>query len=165
METKLYQESQTVMPIMLALILSVFLICLAAFLIHETMITDHMEFMSTGGIVFMISITIMAFVSVLIFIMRINVTVTYETLRVGIFKGRLVQTEDIDSVTAEEFSAMKDFLGWGFRIGPKGFGYIAAGTNKGLRIHLKTGKSFLISTKRPFEFENAMKMALKSIRE
>jgi hypothetical protein len=69
--------------------------------------------------------------------------------------------KDIESVSTEEFSAFKDYLGWGIKIGRKGLGYIAAGTNKGLRIHFKDGKSFFISSKKAFEFESAMKMALK----
>jgi hypothetical protein len=80
------------------------------------------------------------------------------------FKGRNVPMDEIESVSQEEFSAFKDYMGWGVRIGRKGFGYIAAGTNKGLRIHLKGGKSFFISSKKIFEFESAMKMALKSVK-
>jgi hypothetical protein len=111
--------------------------------------------------VMIVSLVTMAAVSALLMILRINVTVTREHIQVGMFKGRIVPMEEIESVSVEEFSAFRDFFGWGIKIGRKGFGYISAGTNKGLRFHLKNEKSFLISTKREFEFESAVKMALK----
>jgi hypothetical protein len=72
---------------------------------------------------------------------------------------------EIGSVSKEEFSALKNYGGWGYRIGRKGVGYIAAGTNEGLRINLVGGKSFFISSKRTFEFESAMKTALKNVKQ
>jgi len=154
-----------IMPLMILLILAILFIGLTIFLLYETMVVNDMELTSTGGIITLVSIVFIFVVTAFVAILRINVNLTYKELRVGIFRGRTVPITDIDSVEIEEFRAMKDFLGWGIRISGKGLGYIAAGTDKGLRINLKTGKSFLISTKRPFEFENAMKMAINSVKE
>jgi len=164
MEGKLYYESQTVMPAWLSAITAIMCVGLSIFMIY-LLSGDDVAADSAAGIVLLVSIVMTLVLSFVLFVIRIKTTVTRTSLRVGLLKGRLVLIEDIESVSAEEFSAFKDFLGWGFRIGKKGVGYIAAGTNKGLRIHLRTGKSFLISTKRIFEFENIMKMALKNVRK
>jgi hypothetical protein len=164
-DVRIYNESNTVMPMLLGLILVIFFIGISIYILYEAVITDDIELTSAWGIALMtIAITLIVVIAAFA-VIRINVSVTHSALRVGIFKGRLVPMTDIESFAIEEFSAMKDYLGWGIRIGRRGLGYIAAGTNKGMKINLKTGRSFLISTKRPFEFENALKMALRSIQE
>ncbi|MDR0778503.1 MAG: hypothetical protein LBE48_03580 [Methanomassiliicoccaceae archaeon] len=160
MDGKLYHESQTVMPVMAALltaILSVGIVIFTAYLMG----TDAFEIGSVAGMTMIISLAAVLILSVALFFIRIKTTVTQSSLTVGMFKGRNVPISDIESVSTEDFSAFKDYLGWGIKIGRKGLGYIAAGTNKGLRIHLKGGKSFFISSKKIFEFESAMKMVLK----
>ena len=163
MRGELYRESNPIMPTMFALVTAIALIGMVILLLYFIM-AESMELDSTGGWVFMITIGIVLFVSLLLFFLRIKIVVTYESLTVGMFKGRIVSLREIDSVNREEFSAMKDYLGWGIKIGRKGLGYIVAGTDKGLRINLKTGKSFFISSKRLYEFESAVKMALKSVK-
>ena len=163
MRGELYRESNPIMPTMFALVTAIALIGMVILLLYFTM-AGSMELDSVGGWTFMITIGIVLFISILLFFMRIKIVVSYESLTVGMFKGRIVTLREIDSVTREEFSAMKDYLGWGIKIGRKGLGYIVAGTDKGLRINLKTGKSFFISSKRLYEFESALKMALKSVK-
>jgi len=164
-EVRLYYENNTVMPIMMMLILAAFFIGISIFLYYETIVVEDFGLTSTEGIILIVSMVLTLGITAAVAVIRIKTSVTYKELRVGIFKGRLVPMTDIDSVAVEEFRPMKDYLGWGIRIGRKGLGYIAAGTDKGLRINLKTGKSFLISTKRPFEFESAVNMALRSVKE
>ena len=164
MRGELYRESNPIMPTMFALVTAIALIGMVVLLLYFTM-AESMELNSAGGWTFMITIAIVLFISILLFFFRIKILVTYESLTVGMFKGRVVLLRDIDSVVTEEFSAMKDYFGWGIKIGRKGLGYVVAGTNKGLRINLKTGKSFFISSKRLYEFESALKMALKSVKQ
>jgi len=162
MEGRLYHESSTIMPLMASLILGTVFVGVAIFTIYSTMITDNIELGSAGGIGMMITAASMLILSVVLFLLRIKITVTYDSLNVGMFKGRTVPMKEIHSVAAEDFSALKDYFGWGLKVGRKGFGYIVAGTNRGLRINLTDGKSFFISSKRTFEFESAMNMALKA---
>ena len=164
MEMRLYHESNTVMPVMLALILAIVFIGLTIFLFYELAIED-VSLTSTEGIAVMASMALTLGITAIVSVIRIRVTVTYKDLRVGVFKGRQILMTDIASVEVEDFKALKDYFGWGIRLGRKGWGYIAAGTSKGLRVNSKDGKSLLISTKRPFEFENAVKMALRSLEQ
>jgi len=162
MEGRLYHESSTILPLMFSLIIGILFAGTAIFTIYATVITEDIEIGSATGITLVVSMIAILVFSALLFMLRIKITVTYDSLNVGMFKGRTVPMKEIHSVTAEEFSAFKDYLGWGLKVGRKGFGYIAAGTNKGLRINLIGGKSFFISSKRTFEFESAMNMALKA---
>jgi len=164
MEMRLYHESNTVMPAMLALIMAISFIGLSIFLFYEAVV-EEIALTSTEGIVLLVSVAFTLGITAVVSVIRIRVTVTYKELRVGIIKGRRIPMTDIASVEVEDFKALKDYLGWGIRLGRKGWGYIAAGTSKGLRINSKDGKSLLISTKGPFEFENAVKMALRSIEQ
>lgn len=164
MNTELYRESNPVMPTMFSLLMAISLIALVFVLLYFTM-SETIELNSAAGWTFISVILVVLFLAAFLFVFRIKTIVTYESLTVGLFRGRVVPIRDIDSVKTEEFSAMKDYLGWGIKIGRKGLGYITAGTNKGLRINLKTGKSFFISSKRTFEFESAVRMAIKSVRD
>jgi hypothetical protein len=159
-----FHESQTIMPAWSAFLAAVCFTALFIFLIYE-MAVAGVSLLSVIGIVLIVSIAITLIISTVLFFLRINVTVTNVSLTVGLLKGRVIPMSDIGSVSAEEFSAFRDYTGFGMRIGRKGLGYIAAGTNKGIRIHLKTGKSFLISTKRSFEFESAMRTALRNVKK
>jgi uncharacterized membrane protein len=164
MDGKLYHESQTIMPIWAALVTAIASIGLVIFTIYMTAGTETLDIGSTEGMIMIITLSSILVLSIVLFMLRIKTTVTQSSLTVGMFKGRNVPMNEIESVSKEEFSAFKDYLGWGIKIGRKGLGYIAAGTKEGLRIHLAGGKSFFISSKRTFEFESAMKMALKSVK-
>jgi hypothetical protein len=148
-------------PPIMALLVIASAIGLVAFAIYEILTVD--KFLeSPGGLVLMVSAIMMVILSIALSSLKLKIIVTYDSLQVGLFKGRVVSLNDIHSVTAEDFSPMKDYFGWGIRVGRKGVGYIAAGTKKGLRINLNAGKSFFISSKRTFEFESAMNTVLKA---
>ncbi|MCL2785755.1 MAG: hypothetical protein FWD81_00825 [Methanomassiliicoccaceae archaeon] len=163
MDGKLYNESMMLIPMMMSLLLGVVTIALFAFAIYEIAYgSDAFALDSFTGIMLLSVAAIMLVLSAAFFMMKLRISVSYDSMTVGLFKGRVVRIEDIHSVEVESFSPMKDYFGWGLRVGRKGFGYIAAGTNKGLRINLRTGKSFFISSKRALEFETAMNTALKA---
>jgi hypothetical protein len=165
MDGRLYHESQKIMPVMMALLGGIICVGIAAFTLYVSMITEDIPITSVTGIVLIASMALILVVSFVLFVLRIKITVTHGSLNVGVFKGRTVPIEDIHSVEKEEFRAFRDYFGWGLRLGRKGFGYIVAGTNDGLRINLKDGKSFFISSKRTFEFESAMNVALKAAKK
>ena len=164
MQSRLYHESQTIMPAMLALVSAILCVGIVAVTVYVSVITEDIALTSISGITLMITLVSVLILSAILFVLRIKVTVEYEALTVGLFKGRRIPMNEIHSVAQENFSAFKDYFGWGIKVGRKGLGYIVAGTNTGLRINLKEGKSFFISSKRTFEFESAMKAALKTVK-
>jgi len=155
---EIYVERLAIMP-------AVFLFILMAVFVSGFILTMVMTdaFLDPGeNLIFIAAFLPLLIVPLVLLAVKVKITLTYEYLSVGVFKGRTIPLRDIDSVALEEFSALKDFGGWGYRLGKKGWGYIAAGTNKGLRINFKNGKSLLVSTKNPFDFESAVKLVLRN---
>jgi hypothetical protein len=161
MNGKVFSENQMIMPVTLLIAVVITFVGLLIFTIYMISIDDSIAADSIEGITMIASLAIIVVVMFILGFIKMHTTVTNESLTVGMLKGRSIPLREIEKVTQEEFT-FKDFLGYGIRVGKKGVGYIAAGTNKGIRIHLKGGKSFLISTKRPFEFENAMRTAMRT---
>ncbi|MFP4051463.1 MAG: hypothetical protein ACLFVB_06960 [Thermoplasmata archaeon] len=63
--------------------------------------------------------------------------------------GKDVPLNKIKNIDVTNVRPLKDFMGWGHRIGPEGsIGYIAAG-NKGVKIDLENGKTYVITVKNP----------------
>ncbi|MDR0198250.1 MAG: hypothetical protein LBI08_00715 [Methanomassiliicoccaceae archaeon] len=153
----LYRESQPVAPLWLSLVILISFIGIMAFSLYAVWGDD----LSEGTSAVIVSVTVAIILTVSLFMIRIKVTVTDESLTVTTFRKRTIPMGDIENISTEDFKALRDFGGWGIRFGRKGWGYIAAGTDKGIRVHLKTGKSFLVSTKDQFGLESAMRMALK----
>ena len=162
MNGELFRESNTIVPVTASVLLGIMCVILFGFAVYEIYVAEDFELSSAGGITLLATATIMIVISALVFMLRIKTVVTYESLTVGTFRGRTVPVQNISSVAAEDFSAMRDYLGWGLRIGKKGIGYISAGTNRGLRINLGDGKSFFISSKRTFELESAVNKAIRA---
>ncbi|MDR2866509.1 MAG: hypothetical protein LBV13_03800 [Methanomassiliicoccaceae archaeon] len=166
MEERLYHENNAALPVMLSLIVAIISVGLLIFTLYITMVTDEFSLTSSTGTILVATAVMMIMLAAFLFLLRIKITVTYTSLTVGVLRGRVVPIEDIRSVEAEDFSAFKDYFGWGVKIGRRGLGYIVAGTSRGLRIYTKEGishsTSFFISSKRTFEFESAMNAALKA---
>jgi len=156
----LYHERLRIVPTGIMVLLIMVFMATIAFMCW-LMVSEGYEADSPDGIVMIVSIVFILALMVIIPTLSIRTTVTDEMLKVGLLWGRKVKLTEIESVAVEDFRALKDFLGWGLRFGRKGLGYIAAGTDKGLRINLRSGKTFLISTKNYYEFESVMNMVLK----
>ncbi len=63
--------------------------------------------------------------------------------------GKDVPVEEIESIRATVVHSLKDFMGYGIRMGPDGsVGYIATG-NVGVKVSLKNGKQYVITLKDP----------------
>ncbi len=63
--------------------------------------------------------------------------------------GKDVPLHQIENIEVTNIRPLKDFMGWGHRIGPDGsIGYIAAGT-KGVKLDLKNGKAYVLTVKHP----------------
>jgi hypothetical protein len=106
-------------------------------------------------------ISVLIFFPLFILTMRLyklETTVTHEsvTVKVG-WRKRIVPISSIESVGMETFPSRK-WLGY---VRYKGnMCFIAEGANRGLWIEVKDGKSFMVSSARPEEFERAVNMAM-----
>ena len=162
MKGAMYNEKQEIMPAFVNIIMmavTVSLVAVAAYVIYEYGFDDDAMWL-------LITAVIIAAVTVLMMFLKIKIAVSYDSLIVGVFKGRTVPIKEIVSVAVEEFSAIKDYGGWGLRynLKTKTLGYIARGTNKGMRINTADGKSFLVSSKRVNEFQGALNMVLRTVK-
>lgn len=68
-------------------------------------------------------------------------------------KFRTIEFDKIEKVYTKKYRPIKDFGGWGIRIGmKKGYGMaLNVNSNMGIQIELKTGKKILLGTQKPDE--------------
>lgn len=65
-------------------------------------------------------------------------------------KGKMMGWSDIDKVYVREYSAMKEFMGWGLKYGGKAYGWAyTVGGKYGVQLKLKDGKKILLGTHKP----------------
>lgn len=64
-----------------------------------------------------------------------------------ILKPRIINFEDISSITICNYSPLSEFGGWGWRKNSTTRAYTTKG-NKGILFHLKNGKNILIGTQK-----------------
>ena len=62
------------------------------------------------------------------------------------FLKKIYLWNEIENISIERYSPMKDYLGWGIRLNSKGTAYTIKG-NIGIRITLVNGEKILIGTK------------------
>jgi MFS family permease len=73
--------------------------------------------------------------------------------------GKELQLDEITHISATEVNAMKDFMGYGVRIGPDGtIGYILQG-DKGFRVETGDGKSYVVTIPEPEELVEYVRAA------
>jgi hypothetical protein len=65
-------------------------------------------------------------------------------------RWQIIQKVDIRGIAVVKYNPIKDYGGWGVRIGSKGWAYTVRG-NDGIMIHLASGKKTLIGTSKPEE--------------
>jgi hypothetical protein len=77
------------------------------------------------------------------------------------FHRRLIALEDVRSVEAREYSAIKEYGGWGIRHSSKnGTAYNVRG-NRGVQLILKNGKRVLIGSQEPDRLANVLRNLLR----
>ena len=81
-------------------------------------------------------------------------------LSVGLapFRFKRISLQEIDSAEVREYSAMREFGGWGIRFSRYGRAYNAYG-NRGVQLVLEGGSRILIGTQRPAELLAALRLA------
>jgi hypothetical protein len=73
---------------------------------------------------------------------------------------REVPAGEIASAEAVTYRPLLEYGGWGIRIGCRGWAYNVSG-NRGVFIRKKTGKCFLLGSRRPEELAGAIQKAMK----
>jgi len=74
------------------------------------------------------------------------------------FKPKIINSNEVSSVSIEKYRPIAEIGGWGIRYGRSGMAYNVSG-NKGLRLHLKSGKNLLVGTQKPTQLAKAVKQA------
>lgn len=78
-------------------------------------------------------------------------------------KPKVIKAEDILRYEVKKYSPLKDYGGWGIRLGSfnKGKAYNVNG-NMGVLFEFKNGKKFLLGTQKPSEIRSALERLMKS---
>lgn len=78
-------------------------------------------------------------------------------------KPRVIKAEDILRYELKKYSPLKDYGGWGIRLGSfsRGKAYNVSG-NQGVLFELKNGKKFMLGTQKPSEIRSALERLMKS---
>jgi len=70
-------------------------------------------------------------------------------------KSRLIAWSDIEHAEVRQYKPIREYGGWGIRIGLRGRAYNIKG-NMGLQIRLTSGQNILLGTQRPDEIEEIL---------
>ena len=73
-------------------------------------------------------------------------------------RGRRIPLKEIEDAQPREYSPMKEFGGWGMRVGADGRAYNAYG-KQGVQLTLTDGSRVLIGTQKPDELLDALRAA------
>ena len=92
-----------------------------------------------------------------LFFMRYTLTTEVHSggIRVRMLKTTEYSNVDILSFHAERFSWLKDYMGIGYRVGPKGTGFIMGG-DTGVKLYLRNGRKVMIESDRYEDFLQAL---------
>lgn len=84
------------------------------------------------------------------------------TVRFMPLRARKIPVREIDDARSREYSPMREFGGWGIKIGADGRAYNAHGT-MGVQLTLRDGGRILIGTQRADELLDALRTAGASL--
>lgn len=73
-------------------------------------------------------------------------------------RGKLIRFDEISSFYARQYRPIREYGGWGIRVGRGGTAYNVSG-NQGLQLELKDGKRILIGSQKSGEFARAVAQA------
>jgi len=157
---ELYKESQPLFPPTLSIpMVASFPIVLIPILFIIPMGLDDATRM-----IFIVAVVILSIAELAVFhfLIRLNVTVTYDSVKLA--KRESIPVEDIESVSQDESKIFKEFCA------REGLGIpsvmpVSLTNVKGLRFKLKNGKYRFIGSKMPYEFENAVKLAMRQMKK
>ena len=97
-----------------------------------------------------------------LFLMRLDTRVTPKGIHVRFVPfHRWERSWDFDELTQIEprrYAPLRDYGGWGIRVGPRGFAYNVKG-HEGIQLVLGSGRRVLIGTQDPDRFMEAVRRA------
>jgi hypothetical protein len=105
------------------------------------------------------------FIPLCIFGLYIEVNNIYLIIRLGLFRICILQIniDDIISVEKTNFNALRDFGGWGIRLGKAGvIGYFMSG-DKGVTITTHAGKKYLLGSDTPDHLADVIATRTKTL--
>jgi len=78
--------------------------------------------------------------------------------------GKRLEVHEIATIRPVAVHPLKDYMGWGIRMGPDGsIGYISSGRT-GVRIETKGGKAYVVSCNRPQDLVDLVRSARRKVR-
>lgn len=84
-------------------------------------------------------------------------------VRLRPFAGREIALDDVESCEPRTYRPIREYLGWGWRIGPGGEALTVPGT-QGVQLVMRGGKRLLISSRQPQRLAEAIRSAGQGIR-
>ena len=92
---------------------------------------------------------------------KLTVKVREEGVMINFFPimKKLVRFEEIETAKAIKYSPIRQYGGWGMKLGRGGNAYNISG-NEGVRLDLTSGKHIMIGSQRAKELEKAIKKAM-----
>jgi hypothetical protein len=153
MEKLLFQENQKFrQPWLYAILLGSDLLILYILIRYSVFETEEFDLAAT------IILIVTLFIMILLTLGFLSIQLQTEIRQSGIFyrfkpfqkKFKEIRFEEIESVEVKRYSPIKEYGGWGFRIGgkKKGNAYNVSG-NKGIYFVFKDGRKFLLGTQKP----------------
>lgn len=96
----------------------------------------------------------MALVMILLATIELRTVITEDGIEVKFwpFGRRRIFKSEIKSARVRKYMPLKEYGGWGYRIGPKGKAFNMQG-NHGLQLEFQDGEKLLIGTQRPEELQ------------
>jgi len=97
-------------------------------------------------------------------VMKLEIQISSTSLRFRMFplhvKWREVPFGSVAGVMAVIYRPLREYGGWGIRIGRKGMAYNVSG-DRGVQVTLKSGKSFLLGSQRAEELELVLRSRIQ----
>lgn len=96
-------------------------------------------------------------VSVFIFTLQLKTQITYNGIEYQFspFKKKHIPWKEIEECYVRDYKPIKEYGGWGFRMGPNGKALNTKGT-KGIQIVLLNGKNILLGTQKENEAKSVI---------
>ena len=106
------------------------------------------------------SIVVLTLVLILFLVFQLRTLISSENIKVRItpfnIYNQTINWSEIKKYEVVEYSALKEYGGWGYRRNKSGIALNPSG-NKGFKIYFKNGKQLLIGTKKSEELKEFLK--------
>ncbi|WEL19640.1 hypothetical protein [Candidatus Nanohalococcus occultus] len=107
----------------------------------------------------LMALAVMALTAGFLYAVRLDTRIDEDEISIRLFpfhiSSRTLSYDEIEDLSVERYSPLREFGGWGLRWRPGKRAYNVSG-NQGLRIKKKDGKEIVIGTQRPEELEQVV---------